>query len=310
MRLITYQNAPDEFWNGGFDGDTVQAMAHYERKTYGLSYKPIWCLPAEDVETSLIANLLCAPNEPYIALIIESEDYQRVDKVEWYRRIRDGVEELPITSSADDLHSEFVIPSNLLDGGFASECFKSMYILPPMSTSLDSLLAFSSEHAMSSAWRELWNHEDFRGLFSSTADRVVAELSRSSLWSDEVPSDRLGMRMRSECVRRAFIMTMLPYILQLAQCEPGDRVSLTSAWCDSMTHTINSLMTLCNRLTIWSERDCSDSGFDEIIDLMRLCLVSDDEILNSLVAGVGRNETCPCGSGKKFKKCHGLVWNS
>lgn len=20
---------------------------------------------------------------------------------------------------------------------------------------------------------------------------------------------------------------------------------------------------------------------------------------------VGRNETCPCGSGKKFKKCHG-----
>jgi preprotein translocase subunit SecA len=22
-------------------------------------------------------------------------------------------------------------------------------------------------------------------------------------------------------------------------------------------------------------------------------------------AGVGRNEPCPCGSGKKFKKCHG-----
>jgi preprotein translocase subunit SecA len=22
-------------------------------------------------------------------------------------------------------------------------------------------------------------------------------------------------------------------------------------------------------------------------------------------AGVGRNDACPCGSGKKFKKCHG-----
>ena len=22
-------------------------------------------------------------------------------------------------------------------------------------------------------------------------------------------------------------------------------------------------------------------------------------------AGVGRNEMCPCGSGKKFKRCHG-----
>ncbi|MFH0923324.1 MAG: SEC-C metal-binding domain-containing protein [Candidatus Falkowbacteria bacterium] len=22
-------------------------------------------------------------------------------------------------------------------------------------------------------------------------------------------------------------------------------------------------------------------------------------------SGVGRNDPCPCGSGKKFKKCHG-----
>jgi preprotein translocase subunit SecA len=22
-------------------------------------------------------------------------------------------------------------------------------------------------------------------------------------------------------------------------------------------------------------------------------------------AGIGRNDPCPCGSGKKFKKCHG-----
>ena len=24
-------------------------------------------------------------------------------------------------------------------------------------------------------------------------------------------------------------------------------------------------------------------------------------------ASVGRNDPCPCGSGKKFKKCHGAV---
>ena len=24
-------------------------------------------------------------------------------------------------------------------------------------------------------------------------------------------------------------------------------------------------------------------------------------------AGVGRNEPCPCGSGKKFKHCHGKL---
>jgi preprotein translocase subunit SecA len=27
----------------------------------------------------------------------------------------------------------------------------------------------------------------------------------------------------------------------------------------------------------------------------------------SVYAGVGRNDPCPCGSGKKFKKCHGAA---
>jgi preprotein translocase subunit SecA len=31
-------------------------------------------------------------------------------------------------------------------------------------------------------------------------------------------------------------------------------------------------------------------------------VVSDDAY-----AGVGRNDVCPCGSGKKFKKCHGAA---
>jgi uncharacterized protein YecA (UPF0149 family) len=26
---------------------------------------------------------------------------------------------------------------------------------------------------------------------------------------------------------------------------------------------------------------------------------------NPFGAGVGRNDPCPCGSGKKFKRCHG-----
>ncbi len=25
----------------------------------------------------------------------------------------------------------------------------------------------------------------------------------------------------------------------------------------------------------------------------------------NMMRGVGRNDPCPCGSGKKFKKCHG-----
>lgn len=30
------------------------------------------------------------------------------------------------------------------------------------------------------------------------------------------------------------------------------------------------------------------------------------EIVTSQLSKVGRNDPCPCGSGKKYKKCHGL----
>ena len=37
---------------------------------------------------------------------------------------------------------------------------------------------------------------------------------------------------------------------------------------------------------------------------------SDDNVMTMpvrSVAKVGRNEACPCGSGKKFKQCHGSL---
>jgi len=30
-----------------------------------------------------------------------------------------------------------------------------------------------------------------------------------------------------------------------------------------------------------------------------------NEVVMSHLSRVGRNEPCPCGSGKKYKKCHG-----
>jgi uncharacterized protein YecA (UPF0149 family) len=30
-----------------------------------------------------------------------------------------------------------------------------------------------------------------------------------------------------------------------------------------------------------------------------------EKVDNTKVPKVGRNELCPCGSGKKYKKCHG-----
>ena len=44
-----------------------------------------------------------------------------------------------------------------------------------------------------------------------------------------------------------------------------------------------------NRLAQELEENAKENGNDSEIDFSK----------------VGRNEPCPCGSGKKFKKCHG-----
>jgi preprotein translocase subunit SecA len=36
-------------------------------------------------------------------------------------------------------------------------------------------------------------------------------------------------------------------------------------------------------------------------------VTNDDEANREMFANVGRNDPCPCGSGKKFKHCHGRI---
>lgn len=40
-------------------------------------------------------------------------------------------------------------------------------------------------------------------------------------------------------------------------------------------------------------------------EIMALMVVEDDKRWQEALANVGRNDPCPCGSGKKFKRCHG-----
>lgn len=40
-------------------------------------------------------------------------------------------------------------------------------------------------------------------------------------------------------------------------------------------------------------------------DIMRLLVAENEEWLRKACASVGRNEPCPCGSGRKYKQCHG-----
>ena len=53
----------------------------------------------------------------------------------------------------------------------------------------------------------------------------------------------------------------------------------------------------------WAEEDEQGRGQDELLDLDAYdnCLPSEPYVRD--VPKIGRNDPCPCGSGRKYKKC-------
>jgi uncharacterized protein YecA (UPF0149 family) len=50
----------------------------------------------------------------------------------------------------------------------------------------------------------------------------------------------------------------------------------------------------------------TDAGREvEASELLRLARQERGEAAPKSLSAVGRNDPCPCGSGKKYKKCHG-----
>lgn len=305
MRLMTYQNLPDDFWKGTERGeDPVRTISEYKRKRHGLDFEPVWCVTAENVRDSIISNLTCAPNEPYLVMFLDTDRYFRVDKVEWYRRVRDDVDEIPLTDDADDVTCEFVVPAEELVGSVTD-----MFFLPPAISSIqESLDMTASNGALSAAWREFMSHGGVSGYVHDSIEQVSAVLMGFNYLTDSSQDNRMRQRMKSESVRRAFVMSMLPLILQLVSGKPGQKVNVTTCWSDGLCHCARRALNLCNKMTVWANGPCDREGYGEIVRLIDLMLVGDDELLDRLLEGPSRNDPCPCGSGLKFKRCHGLVW--
>jgi serine-type anaerobic sulfatase-maturating enzyme len=44
-------------------------------------------------------------------------------------------------------------------------------------------------------------------------------------------------------------------------------------------------------------------------EIMQIVAAEEAEQLKKAFAASGRNDPCPCGSGRKFKRCHGQINN-
>ena len=70
-----------------------------------------------------------------------------------------------------------------------------------------------------------------------------------------------------------------------------------------LNRLINLLMNMANSLPIWANNGWSPNELLEEETGVKRFFNDDGSPMK-----VGRNDPCPCGSGKKYKKCHGKTW--
>ena len=258
----------------------------------------IWAVPAENLEDLFLSSFCCAPNRMEALVFFECNHFIRIDKVKWYQAIKDhpsgGISPKDYASEdTDDLHSEFLVETIEL---------KNIKMLVPLFDVGDSpdILTRGSLKLEGEPADYLW------GLAATIVDefQMPAEANMALGMGANYAKYRADFQPK----KMAFELVYLPFAYHFIHADPG-QITLNVIYLAKMfSYSANSLVRLSNKFTKWSYDDCSLEGFDSIVEEMRHCILDNENVAERLIAGppIGRNELCPCGSGKKYKKCHGF----
>jgi len=95
----------------------------------------------------------------------------------------------------------------------------------------------------------------------------------------------------------------------LYSCLHDIRKFCIDSWKDRLIQQHTDINNVRNSLGLTQFRKVAKEAFDSVpedlkpfVDLGKLTA---DTTVHRETAKVGRNDPCPCGSGKKYKKCHG-----
>ena len=261
----------------------------------------IWALPIVSIKDFFIASRICAPNRSDVLIFFDSDDYIQIDKVAWYQAIKDCGDnydslnpmDYRATADHDALHSEYLVKS--LD----EKSIKRLFPILQVGDELDIL-----------GFKESNGYEDVCWLLRDKAREIINDLNPSeSLNMAFGMSDNYAKyRAFMEGKKLAFECVYLPIAVESVFAGNAPLTIDIMYYSDMISCNFRKIGLLSDKFTIWSYRDCSLAEFDAIVEQMGHYVVDNPAITQRLRFGppIGRNESCPCGNGKKWKKCHGL----
>lgn len=284
MLLATYQpkEARSEHQNHQYDCFRDKLGGEY----------PVFCFPARTADEFRFRSLLAAPCKPECLIFFDTDDYVRFDAVTWNNILtlpRDACFDGKFAAMFDDVDerfSEYVVPQSRLKENIEVIDIRQLI------------------------------EEDTFGCKTQDGEAVDVGTQMVSLNQDAARKMVRDNMPKTKNVRRNDLSAMLYqtafvyYLGGFMWNVINDRVIsivdlLPFTWChDSESSRINWMRFQELREKIF---DTNNGGsHDEYLEMCDALIQSVGAERSTFLSRFKRNDPCPCGSGKKLKKCHGL----
>ena len=284
MLLATYQpkEAMSEHQNHQYDCFRDKLGGEY----------PVFCFPARSADEFRFRSLLAAPCKPECLIFFDTDDYVRFDAVTW-----NNILTLPRDT---DFYGKFESMFDDVDERF------SEYVVP-QSRLKEKIEVIDIKQLI---------EEDTFGCKSQDGEAVDVGTQMVSLNQDAARKMVRDNMPKTKNVRRndlsamlyqtAFIYYLGGFMWNVISDKVISVVDLFPfTWCnDSESSRMDWMRFQELRGKIF---DTDNGGsHDEYLEMCDALIQSVGAERSMFLSRFKRNDPCPCGSGKKLKKCHGL----
>lgn len=246
-----------------------------------LGFVPYFCFPAERLEDMLVHSFFAAPNCPERIVIFETENFQKLDVVQWNRilRLEDIGEPFDVSLAlleAEAPFCEYLVPA-----------FENVRVDLPLHEAL--YTSFRIDYA-----DELTRNAAV-GWFAMAQGRAVQMYEAADLQADTTEGLEVLM---GRALKNSFEVFVLPvlYIFMVSGRWEDLGTMLNPDWIFKNKAPMEMLTRIYNPR---ESMGFKTYGYFEKAFRSFQANMLDGEKKPS------RNGRCPCGSGKKFKRCCG-----
>lgn len=285
-----------------------------------LGFKPMWAVPITTFKDTVVSLFLTANNCPQLLVIVECDNYVRIDKIKHYQNIRDDVYRINDISFQKYPIADIDTPDYLVEYALDRTKIKVIY----MGLTIDVLRVSNGDITFD----ETISYEDKVTLKSSdNLNNMIGDIISESVdkmfelqasipilkrqWMADSMSETMLILSHKSWMAYRFLY--LPLILSIFidgnvdKLLPGHTCSFKYFKLYSMMASHRSLLSVSNDMARWSYDSCDKDEYIRLYNRCKDMIIESDEVLEALLTlnKPGRNDICPCGSQRKFKKCCG-----